>query len=95
MKSDKKDKKLMVVYEGKKIYFGSSSHSDYLIHKDDLRRERYRMRHKNDNIHDPSYAGFWSYWVLWGPYKTLEENLTFLRKKPYHLYIINKVDKYP
>ena len=34
-KSNKKDKQLMAVIDGKKtIQFGSSSHSDYTTHKD-------------------------------------------------------------
>jgi len=36
-----------------------------LDHNDKDRRKLYRDRHKNDNINDPNYAGFWSYKYLW------------------------------
>ena len=29
------------------------------------RRERYRLRHKNDKINDPTSSGFLSWWFLW------------------------------
>ena len=50
-KSNKKDKKLMAVIDGKKtIHFGSSAHSDYTKHKDPDRKARYIDRHKkNEN----------------------------------------------
>lgn len=34
-------------------------------HLDKNRRHRYRIRHQKDNINDPNYAGFWSYYFLW------------------------------
>lgn len=48
-----------------KIDFGSSEHDNYTIHKDPERKRLYQIRHKNDHIHDPYSAGFWSWWVLW------------------------------
>ncbi len=50
----------------KKVSFGAVGYSDYTIHKDRARRERYRSRHRNDRITDPTAPGFWSWWVLWG-----------------------------
>lgn len=50
----------------KKISYGAAGMSDYTIHKDRERRERYRQRHKNDKINDPYKPGFWSWWHLWG-----------------------------
>ncbi len=49
----------------KKVSFGAKGYSDYTIHKDKDRRERYRIRHKRDHIRDPLSSGFWSWWVLW------------------------------
>ena len=34
-------------------------------HYDLKRRERYRLRHKNDKINDPTSSGFFSWWFLW------------------------------
>ena len=50
----------------KKVSYGASGMSDYTIHHDKDRRERYRQRHINDHIKDPYKAGFWSWWHLWG-----------------------------
>ena len=49
----------------KKVSFGAAGYSDYTIHKDKDRRERYRARHKKDKLKDPYSAGFWSMFVLW------------------------------
>ena len=56
------------------LSFGSKQHEHFndkigyyknLNHNDKERRKRYRARHKNDNIDDPNYAGFWSWNYLW------------------------------
>ena len=50
----------------KKVSFGASGMSDYTIHKDPERKERYISRHKsNEDFNDPLTAGFWSRWYLW------------------------------
>ena len=50
----------------KKVSYGAFGMSDYTFHKDKVRRDMYRNRHKNDHISDPYKAGFWSWWHLWG-----------------------------
>jgi hypothetical protein len=42
-----------------------SDHYSHLNHYDEERRRLYRLRHKNDHIGNPNYAGFWSYHYLW------------------------------
>lgn len=49
-------------YEHFKDLLGHYKHKD---HGDPERRRLYRIRHKNDNIDDPNYAGFWSWNYLW------------------------------
>ena len=50
----------------KKISFGAAGMSDYTLHKDPERKERYIARHKaNEDFKDPLTAGFWSRWYLW------------------------------
>ena len=44
--SKTKNKKYYVVYKGKRINFGAKHMSDYTIHKDPERRQRYRARHR-------------------------------------------------
>ena len=50
----------------KKVSYGAAGMSDYTKHKDKERRERYRNRHKKDQIYNPYKPGFWSWWHLWG-----------------------------
>lgn len=66
-KSDKPDKKFFIITSlGKRVYFGSATASDYTIHKDPLRKNRYIQRHqKRENWGDKDTAGFWSRWYLW------------------------------
>ena len=75
-KSKKSDKKYDARIDGKKtISFGSAGMSDYRIHKDDGRKQRYLDRHKkNENWSDPKTAGFMSRWLLWNK-PTLSESI--------------------
>ncbi len=46
-KSDKPGKKYYIITENnRKIYFGASGYSDFTIHKDEQRKQRYIDRHK-------------------------------------------------
>jgi hypothetical protein len=66
----------------KKTYFGAVGYSDYTIHKDKARRERYRIRHKKDlRTKDPTRAGYLSYYLLWGDSTSLFTNLRLYKKK--------------
>jgi hypothetical protein len=66
-KSDKPDKKYYIITnKNKKVYFGAAGMSDYTIHKDEARKQRYINRHqKNENWNDINTAGAWSRWLLW------------------------------
>ena len=66
-KSDNKNKKMKAVIDGKKtIHFGSAGMSDYSIHKDPERKQRYLDRHKSrENWNDHTTAGFFSRWITW------------------------------
>jgi len=61
----------------KKVSFGAKGYEDYTIHRDIERRRRYRLRHQNDRLTDPTWAGFWSWYVLWGPYTSINKNLQY------------------
>lgn len=73
--STRKNKKYDVYKDDKYITsFGDKRYQHYkdligyyknLDHNDKKRRELYRLRHKNDNIDDPNYAGYWAYNFLW------------------------------
>lgn len=52
----------------KTVHFGADGYSDYTIHKDPERKERYDARHRAREDWDFSgiaTAGFWSKWILW------------------------------
>lgn len=67
-----KDKKFYVIYNNRKINFGAKGMSDYTIHHDKDRRDRYRARaSKITNKYgeytylDKNSPNFWSYHLLW------------------------------
>jgi len=67
-KSNKPDKKFMIKIDNKTIHFGAKGMSDFTIHKDYERMERYTNRHKKRENWGKSgikTAGFWSKWLLW------------------------------
>ena len=67
-KTNRKDKKLEAKIHGKTIAFGAKGMSDYTLHKDPERKQRYIDRHKkNENWETTGVetAGFYSRWILW------------------------------
>ena len=87
MKSPNPDKKLRAVFQTdsgklKHTDFGYTGMDDYLHTKDKEQRERYRSRHAKDlQTHDPTRAGYLSYYLLWGDYSSLRSNVAAYRKK--------------
>ncbi len=72
VKSKVKGKKYTAIFEcpkcnkTKTIHFGADGMSDFTIHKDRKRKERYLKRHrKRENWNDPMTAGALSRWILW------------------------------
>lgn len=70
-KSSRSNKKLMAIFTldngtTKVVHFGAAGMSDYTIHKDDERKQRYLSRHHgNENWNDPMTPGALSRWILW------------------------------
>ena len=75
--SPKKTKKYRAYFSnGKHTDFGDSSMEDYTEHHDKARRDAYRSRHKKDlKTHDPTRAGFLSWFLLWGESTDISENI--------------------
>ena len=80
----KKDRAIMS--DGSKIDFGLKGSSTYLDHKDETKRNNYRVRHlANDREHYlikhliPSPA-LLSYYLLWGPYDILHHNIKYFNE---------------
>jgi hypothetical protein len=70
--SDKKDKRFYIIYDGKKINFGSRHGKAYIDHHDNKKRDAWYARHSkiknkfnNIVINDPYSASFWSFRILW------------------------------
>lgn len=50
----------------KRVAFGARGYSDFTVHKDVARKQRYLERHRrNENWNDPTTAGALSRWILW------------------------------
>ncbi len=85
--STTKAKKLMAVFydeKKKKIkttHFGQKGFSDFTIHKDKSRKEKYLTRHRaRENWDDYMTAGSLSRWILWNK-PTLNGSITDYKKR--------------
>ena len=85
--STQKDKKLMAIFyddKGKKVkttHFGAKGMSDFTIHKDKERKERYLDRHrKRENWDSFMTAGSLSRYLLWNK-PTLKASIADYKKR--------------
>ena len=81
--NDGKHKYYIITSSGRKIYFGAKGYSDYTIHKDPERKQRYIERHKEKENWMKSgidTAGFWSRWLLWNK-PTIETSYNDIKKR--------------
>jgi hypothetical protein len=66
----------------KRTSFGSKGMDDYTLTHDKAQRDRYRKRHIKDlETHDFTRAGYLSYWILWGPYTSMDDNISYYKRK--------------
>ncbi len=83
-KSDKPEKKYYIITKSeKKIYFGQAGASDFTKHKNEDRKNRYILRHQNNEDWSKSgidAAGFWSRWLLWNK-PTIKENYEDIKRR--------------
>ena len=86
-KSNLENKKMMAIFYDinnkkiKTVHFGANGYSDYTIHKDPERKQRYIERHeKNENWNDPMSAGALSRYILWNK-PTIKESIKDYKKK--------------
>ena len=68
----KNNKYVATLSSGKKIHFGSSQYPDYLIHRDQERKEKYlaratKIKNKQGELThtNPESANYWSTKLLW------------------------------
>ena len=64
--------KILTIANNKKIHFGNCNYEDFLIHKDNSRRQNYRKRassitDKDGKLtyNDKNSPNFWAYHLLW------------------------------
>ena len=85
-KSTRSGKKMQAVFfdgdkKVKTIHFGDSNYSDYTIHKDEARRQRYIERHKSsEDWNNPITAGTLSLYILWSKL-TISAGIAAYKKK--------------
>jgi hypothetical protein len=90
--SNKPDKKFEARIDGKKsIHFGSKGMSDFTIHKDPERKERYLQRHKGmgEDWSNPLTAGFYATNLLWNK-PSLTESIRDTNRRFKNINIIYK-----
>lgn len=94
LKGDKKKYEITFVNNGKeyKRKFGASGMSDFTIHKDRERRERYISRHKKDlRTGDPMKPGYLSMYILWNK-PSVSASLADYKRR---LSVYNRTGKFP
>jgi len=86
--SDKKDKKYMAIINDRKtIHFGAAGMSDFTIHKDKERKERYLARHrKNEDWSNPLTASFYATNILWNK-PTITESIKDTNRRFKNIHI--------
>ena len=90
--NNKDDKKIDAVIQKengrtKTISFGSAGMSDYTIHKDTERKQRYLDRHmKNEDWNDYESAGFYATRLLWNK-PSLRESINDTNNKSKNINI--------
>jgi hypothetical protein len=86
--SDKKAKKFKAVLDNKRtVYFGSQGASDFTLHKDEARKQRYISRHrKNEDWTDPNTAGFYAKHILWNK-PTVQDSIKDTNKRFPNIHI--------
>ena len=94
LKSGKKKYEITFEKNGKTYVrkFGAAGMSDFTIHKDRERRERYISRHKKDlKTGDPTKPGYLSMYILWNK-PSLKASLADYKRR---LNVYNRTGKFP
>ena len=82
-KSKNKNKKFDAIVDNKTVSFGAKGYSDYTIHKDAERKQRYIDRHKKTEdwkLTGIKTAGFYAKHILWNK-PSLTASINDLNKK--------------
>ena len=89
--SNKPDEKFEArIDDRKSIHFGAKGASDFTIHKDPERKQRYLNRHsKNEDWNNPMSAAFYATNILWNK-PTIVESVRDTNRRFHNLNIIYK-----
>ncbi len=85
-KSDRPDKKYYIITkDNKRVYFGQASASDFTIHKDEARKQRYINRHEKNESKFRNKSGidtpsFWALNLLWNK-TTIKSSYEDIKKR--------------
>lgn len=86
-KSDRKNKRFKVLLDNGDIYhFGLIDGSTYIDHNDEILRNNYIKRHYSLKKEKPFIKNLipspalFSFYLLWGPYTSIEKNIKNLNK---------------
>ena len=78
---------MAIIDDRKTIHFGAKKYSDFTIHKDEERKQRYLNRHKkNENWNDPLTASFYATNILWNK-PTITESIRDTNRRFKHINI--------
>ncbi len=94
LKGDKKKYAAIFEKNGKEYIrkFGAAGMSDFTIHRDIKRRERYISRHKKDlQTNDPMRPGYLSMYILWNK-PSLQASVSDFKRR---LTVYNRTGKFP
>lgn len=88
----KSPKKYQVTVGTHTVKFGAHGYSNFTIHKDPLRMQRYLIRHQaRENWADPLTPGFWSRWLLWSE-PSLKDAKALIKRK-FGLVVVTDVSR--
>ena len=81
--NDGKHKYYIITNDNKKVYFGQASASDFTIHKDEERKQRYINRHKKNESKFWNKSGIdtsscWARYLLWEK-PTIKESYEYIK----------------
>tara|TARA_R110002072_G_scaffold33683_1_gene101713 strand:- start:385 stop:735 length:351 start_codon:yes stop_codon:yes gene_type:complete len=95
-KSKNKNKKYDAIFYDKEnnktkgVSFGQAGASDYTVHKDEIRRNRYISRHWKDlKTNNPMAAGYLSMYILWNKNNLRKSVLDYKRR--YNIYLKSNI----
>jgi len=83
---DKPEKKYYIITKNeKKVYFGAAGMSDFTIHKDEARKQRYIKRHEKNESKYWNKSGidtprFWALFLLWNK-PSIKESYEDIKKR--------------